>query len=1051
MKNLILVLLCTITMAENTFGQYFGRNKPRYRTFDFKVVETPHFKIHHYLKNEEMVKYLTDVSEQWYVNHKKIFGKEILFKNPIIFYNNHAEFQQTNTISSDIGIGTGGVTESLKNRVIMPISFSLQSTHHVLVHEMVHAFQYNNILNGDSTAMQNLANTPLWMVEGMAEYFSLGRKDPFTSMWMRDAIIHDMLPEITKMDDFKYFPYRYGQSLLAFLGGHFGDDKLVRMFESTAKYGLEIGFVDAFGLNTKSISNMWHIAMKTQYNRVLDDRKEKPHGKKLISEDNGGRMNLSPALSPNGRYVIFLSEKDLFNTDLYLADASKGTILNKVTSLSQAGDLDYINVLESSGAWSPNGRDFAFIGIKKGKNVLVIKDADTGKSVQTIAVSNLDAFVNPVYHPNGKEIIVTGLKEGQTDLYSINLRTKRATQLTNDIYSENMASFSSDGSKLVFSYDKNSVSNSRFDGRYTYDIAEMDYPAGTIKIFDFFHGADNINPVFDHQDNFYFVSDRDGMRNMYKYDRAEGKVYQMTDLLTGISGISGVSPAITASSKKDRVMYTHYFNNKYVLYEASSDELLNKWVEDTKTIEQSMGTLAGHRDSSVDIVGNSFANADQDLKASEVYAKNVKYKPNFKLDYIGGGTGIGMGVNNNSFQNTIGLQGGVAMLFGDLLGNHQIYSQLAVNGEILDMGGNVTYINRKSQLAYGVGLSHIPLRTGFRDYFNVDFTDQGGNNIPGLQEQTNLIRIFDQSLNVFAQYPFSTTLRLEGGVAGTARSFRWDEYNNYFVSDQFGFYQVYPDRNEFPQRKRIPTGESLTIDQYYTIQKGFGANANVAMVGDNSYFGVTAPLAGHRFRVSLEQFVGNDNYTGFLADGRKYMRFSPFTLAFRSTTYLRWEKTTNSVYPLFLGNMGFVRGLGNVFSSNITEDVESVGLTFSQLLGSKMSMASFEIRLPFTGPKRLALISSSFLLTDLNLFVDSGMTFDSFNEFSDGRERLVIEKDATGRPYYVEKVIKPTLVTSVGASLRLNLFGAFIIEPYFARVLASDGRFKFGVNLIPGW
>ena len=64
--------------------------------------------------------------------------------------------------------------------------------------------------------------------------------------------------------------------------------------------------------------------------------------------------------------------------------------------------------------------------------------------------------------------------------------------IRDSIYSENMASFSSDGSKLVFSYDKNSVSNSRFDGRYTYDIAEMDYPAGTIKIFDFFHGADNI-------------------------------------------------------------------------------------------------------------------------------------------------------------------------------------------------------------------------------------------------------------------------------------------------------------------------------------------------------------------------------------------------------------------------------------------------------------------------------------------------------------------------------------------------------------------------------
>ena len=40
----------------------------------------------------------------------------------MIFYNNHADFQQTNTIGGSIGVGTGGVTEAFKNRVIMPLS-----------------------------------------------------------------------------------------------------------------------------------------------------------------------------------------------------------------------------------------------------------------------------------------------------------------------------------------------------------------------------------------------------------------------------------------------------------------------------------------------------------------------------------------------------------------------------------------------------------------------------------------------------------------------------------------------------------------------------------------------------------------------------------------------------------------------------------------------------------------------------------------------------------------------------------------------------------------
>lgn len=1049
MKKYIFIFLI-LAVFQSGEAQYFGRNKPRYRSFDFKVASTQHFDIHHYMKNPAMVDYLSRVSEQWYINHRNIFKKDILFKNPIIIYNNHAEFQQTNAISGSIGIGTGGVTEAMKNRVVLPVAFSLQSTHHVLVHEMVHAFQYNNIINGDSTSLQNLANLPLWMVEGMAEYLSLGRKDPFTSMWMRDAILNNNLPEISKMDDYRYFPYRYGQSLMAFLGGYYGDDRINTMFMSTAKYGLEPGFVDAFRHDSKTISNMWHNALKTHYGPALDGKKEKPQGKKLLSEENSGSVNVSPALSPNGKYVIYLSEKDLFNMDLFLADANTGKVLNRVTSLGQSGDLDYMNVMESSGGWSPNSKDFVFVGIKKGRNVLVIKDADTGKTLNTITVSNLEAFSNPVFHPDGKEIVVIGLKEGQVDLYSINIRSKKAIQITNDIYSEAMPSFSSDGSKLVFCYDKASVDNGRNDGRYTFDIAEMDYPAGTIKIYDFFRGADNLNPVFDYQDNLYFVSERDGMRNMYKYDRSSGAVYQMTDLLTGISGISSSSPMISASTKKDRVLYTHFYNGKYSVYSATTEQLLNKQVEDIHAIDQTMGTLPVTGLNKKDIVGNSFKNSDTDYRQTEPNTKNLDYTPHFKLDYVGGGGGIGVGANNNSFRNATGLQGGVGMLFSDLLGNNQLYSQLSLNGEIIDVGGVFSYLNRSNQLAWGVGLSHVPLITGYQNYEQSSVKDQAGNVIPAIKSTTNLIRIFDESLNLFAHYPFSTTLRLEGGLAGTFRSFRWDEYNDYYVGDQFSGYQLVAS-----ERERIPTGDQLPIDNYYTIQKGVGANANVALVGDNSYFGVTSPLAGHRFRVGVEQYVGNDIYTAFLADGRKYMRLRPFTFAVRGMSYLRWEKKVNSVYPLYLGNMGFVRGLGSVLNT----DVSDLGLSFSQLLGSKMLLGGVELRLPFTGPKRLAIIPSSFLLTDLNLFLDSGVTFDKMSDWSDGKLIDVVQRDEagniildnSGNPIYRLELAKPTIITTVGLSMRINLFGALILEPYYARPLQQGGTFRWGLNLIPGW
>ena len=211
LRTLLLLMMSFelfIVLPYDLEAQYFGRNKPRYRSFEFKVKETPHFDLYYYSQNEEVVNWFSQESELWYDLHSSLLNHDIPFKNPMIVYNNHAEFQQTNAISGGIGVGTGGVTEGLKNRVVMPLTYSNQQTHQVLGHELVHAFQFNMILGGDSTNMQSLSNLPLWTIEGMAEYMSIGRVDPFTAMWMRNAILNDDVPSIQKMANTHYFPER---------------------------------------------------------------------------------------------------------------------------------------------------------------------------------------------------------------------------------------------------------------------------------------------------------------------------------------------------------------------------------------------------------------------------------------------------------------------------------------------------------------------------------------------------------------------------------------------------------------------------------------------------------------------------------------------------------------------------------------------------------------------------------------------------------------------------------------------------------------------------
>ena len=48
---------------------------------------------------------------------------------------------------------TGGVTESLKGRVTLPLTGSYAELNHVLVHELVHAFQFDITGEGGGIAM----------------------------------------------------------------------------------------------------------------------------------------------------------------------------------------------------------------------------------------------------------------------------------------------------------------------------------------------------------------------------------------------------------------------------------------------------------------------------------------------------------------------------------------------------------------------------------------------------------------------------------------------------------------------------------------------------------------------------------------------------------------------------------------------------------------------------------------------------------------------------------------------------------------------------------
>ena len=164
--------------------------------------------------------------------------------------------------------GTGGVAEMLKRRCVRPFAAPLKETDHVLTHELVHAFQFDMTGAQGGTLRAggpSVARYPLWFVEGMAEYLSIGPEDANTAMWMRDAVRANKLPDLGKLEDPRFFPYRYGQALWAYVGGHYGDMAVGQILKAARGGDLKMAFQRVLHRSAASIVHDWQPATQDAY------------------------------------------------------------------------------------------------------------------------------------------------------------------------------------------------------------------------------------------------------------------------------------------------------------------------------------------------------------------------------------------------------------------------------------------------------------------------------------------------------------------------------------------------------------------------------------------------------------------------------------------------------------------------------------------------------------------------------------------------------------------------------------------------------------------
>src|SRR5262245_54462651 len=518
-------------------------------------------------------------------------------------------------------------------------------------------------------------------------------------MWLRDAA-RRKLPSVADLESHRFFPYRYGEALVAYIAGRFGDEALRNLLVAGAKRrDLRRAIPEVLKITPEQLTADWHKEIQTASAAIAAGTDSAArYGRRLQRDrDDAGHYDVAPALSPDGRWIMFLSDRDLFSIDLFLADGATGKVVRRITQTALDPHLQSLQFISSAGAWDAAGRRFAFAAVKASRPVFDIYDVEAERIVQELDLGQLDEAFSPSWSPGGNAIVFSGLKGGILDLYVYDLPKGSLRQLTSDPFADLQPAWSPDVRSIAFASDRftSTISDLSFGKQ---KLALLDVATGTVRRLGNQSGK-QINPQWSANGReLYYVSDANGISNVYRLEVASGRTTPITNLYTGASGITALSPAIAVAQKSEALVFSTFEHQGFTLIRVDHPSALS-----TPLAQATIVLPPADRH---DRVATVLADATTGLPSGQDF-KTDEYKSSLALEYVAPPT-LAAGVDR--FGTHVG--GGTALVFGDLLENHNLITGFQVNGSLRDIFALVGYQNQSHRLNWGIAGQQVPFLGG---------------------------------------------------------------------------------------------------------------------------------------------------------------------------------------------------------------------------------------------------------------------------------------------------------------------------------------------------
>jgi len=844
----------------------FGKNIVQYDHFDWHYIQTSHFDIYYYSPGESQINYVAYHAEEAYDKISNLIGWDMKNRSSIIVYNSHNDFQQTNVIDSYMEEGIGGVTELMKNRMVIPFDGSNKDFIHVLYHELVHVFINDGIYGG---SLKNLVNSsmvyiPLWMNEGLAEYLA-SSWDVNSDMWMRDlAINSSQMPSINMLNG--YLAYRGGQSVWKFITEKWGEEAIAEIFYSIqTNKDINRGLKGAIGVNLEELTKQWHKYLKKEYWPDVAIRDDVQDIARQITdhEELFNSYNIGGSPSPNGAKLAMYSNKN-GEMGIYIISMLDGKFLQRIIRGSRTSEHEELHILNPGVSWSPNGEKIIFAAKSGESDALFIYDVKKNKQIKKIVFpynDNLfiEGITKPAWNPKRDIIAFVGNNGISSDIYIYDLDLDILENITNDWYSDLEVSWHPNGQDMLIVSDR--LDNIELDQR----VDLFNFQNHNINNFDIYKiskksdyfltrltntESNEIHAKYSPDGSYIaYISDQSGVNNIYISNDDCASSIPITNILTGITQLNWNS--------NNQIIFTGFYKSGYDIFALSNIKRLfnnklsiqtanwkNKQDKDLlrkSTFQKSESKTYNNyvfNEDNLNNVKEALHFDENMLKNEQGYYYSNRYKTRFTLDYANA---------YYTFDSQEGAKGMGIFLFSDILGDHRIGFGTELQIDLKESDYFLFYKYLKNRLNHDFIFYHQAYRLN-----DMTLSDSNGNGWLDTSSEyitQTLNRNF--GIDYKLSYPFSKYSRMEGGI-------NFDHFIHQTIkTDYWG-------------------NESTSNYESENLIK-----PHISYIWDNTRWFYTHPVSGSRLYFSYETapnesiFKNNDyQYEMLTFDIRSYFEFS---------------------------------------------------------------------------------------------------------------------------------------------------------------------------------